>query len=58
MIGIFETTHPSECYSISIMYKRVDSVITILSINSHGKDIWGQLSSNEIQILKARIPLK
>lgn len=56
MISVFETTHPTEGYGISIRYRKVDSVIKILGIHTHGKDIWGQLSSSEIQILKSRIP--
>ena len=56
MIGVFETTHPTEGYGISVRYRRVDGRITILGIHTHGKDIWGQLSSSEIQILKSRIP--
>ena len=55
MIGVFETTHPTDGYSISIRYRRVDGRITILGIHTDGKDIWGSLSSSEIQILKDRI---
>ena len=56
MIGIFETTHPTEGYSVTIRYRRADGRIKILGISTHGKDIWGSLSSSEIQILKSRIP--
>ena len=56
MIGVLETTHPTEGYGISVRYRRVDGRVTILGIHTHGKDIWGQLSSSEIQILKSRIP--
>lgn len=55
MIGILDTTHPTEGYSLSVWYRRVDGRVIILAINTHGKDIWGQLSSREIQILKSRI---
>ena len=56
MIGIFETTHPTEGYAISVRYRRVDGRVTILGIHTHGTDIWGKLSSSEIQILKSGIP--
>jgi hypothetical protein len=56
MIGVLNTTHPTEGYGISVRYRRVDKRIAILGIHTHGKDIWGQLSSSEIQILKSQIP--
>jgi hypothetical protein len=56
MIGVLQTTHPTEGYSISVRYRRVDGNIKILGIHTHGKDIWGQLSSSEINILKSQIP--
>lgn len=58
MIGVFETTHPTEGYGIAIRYLRSGHKITVLGIHTHGKDIWGQLSSSEIQILKTLIPTK
>jgi hypothetical protein len=56
MIGVLDTTHPTEGYSISVRYSRVNKKITILGIHTHGKDIWGQLSLSEIQVLKSQIP--
>jgi hypothetical protein len=56
MIGVLETTHPTQGYSITIRFSRVDGVVKILGMHSHGRDIWGDLSSSEIQILKSRIP--
>ncbi len=55
MIGVFETVHPTEGYSISIRYRRVDGIVRILGIYSHGKNIWGELSLDVIRILKSRI---
>jgi len=57
MIGILRTTHPTEGYSITVRYRRIDKKVTILGIHTHGKNIWGELSSSEIQILKAQIPV-
>jgi len=56
MIGVLETTHPTEGYAISIRYRRVGGIITVLGMHTHGKDIWGQLTSSDRQILKSRIP--
>ena len=55
MIGIFTTTHPTEGYQVSIRYSRVDGVVRILGIHTHGKDIFAQLTWSEIEILKYQI---
>jgi hypothetical protein len=57
MIGVFHTAHPTQGYSISVRFRRVDRNITILGIHSNGKDVWGSLSSAEIQEIKSRIPV-
>lgn len=57
MIGTHRTVHPTEGYGIVIRFRRVDRNITFLSIcDFSGIDIWGSLSSDQIQILRSEIP--
>ena len=55
MIGVLDTIHPTEGYSISVRYRRVDAKVTILGIWTHGKDIWGKIPPYVIQKLKSEI---
>ena len=56
MIGVLHTTHPTEGYGITVRYRRVDGNTKILGIHTYGKDIWGELSSSAIEIIKSQIP--
>lgn len=53
MIGVLSTTHPTEGYGIIVRYTRVDWRMKITSItDSASKDVWGQMSSSDIQEIK------
>ena len=57
MIGVLQTTHPTEGYAVYVRYKKIDSRITILGIrDSAGGNVWGAMSSEVIQIIKSQIP--
>ncbi len=58
MIGRLSTTHPTEGYGIVVGYTKVDKQVTITSITTFsGKDVWGNMTSSDIQELKKQIPL-
>lgn len=57
MIGVFQTTHPTEGYGLVVRYTKVDRSIRITGITmAGGKDAWGSLTSEQIQIIKSKIP--
>lgn len=49
------TTHPTEGYNVQILYIVENWRVRIVRVFADGKDIFGHLSSSEIQVLKARI---
>lgn len=57
MIGVFRTIHPETGQGIVVRFTRINKNVRIYSItDSAGKDIWGTLTSEQIQKVKTIIP--